>query len=687
MSATDPSLPPPPWSPPVQARPTAPTVDPEAPIFTRRRARSGEPAVVAGGRRERSVTTDADLVAPASVDRSPHDHVRSGQSYARTFAVLTLPRLLRPGALHPIMSMPGVQTAVVNNPLPRSVAKERLTHLAHQMGVSLHQSGDDVAAEALALKDLRRVLTQLTEEQSSLHLVGIYITVAGADLRELNERTRHLRAACTDAQIQLVATDAQHWEGLLTTAPLGHDLLRYLWETDTPTLARLLPSASAGLQSGQGVPILCGVRAEGTGAGQVIGAPVLLDRFALPSPHQATIAATGGGKTYQQSFALLQRFAHGNCDICVLDPKDQEYRALIEGAMGGTYLVLSDKADVQLNPLTLPWGDQAVVERLNRIQVDVRGRRASLVKQLVASESQARGMPLSGAHEAQLEEAILACYDRRGITSDPASFHRDVPDLRAVAALLVERAADPALSAAMELFTQGTLGRLLHGANPLPLAIPSSSLRSDVGVLGIDLSAFVQGQDHTLQRVLPALIADYFMTVAMRGTGRPMELIIDEAWAVLNTAAGSQTIEMLARIGRSLGVAVTVITQQVREFLYRPAGDQLIPNVAGTTFLDNCETVLLLRQLRPARTGANDEDNPIAQAARKFGLTPGEVNWLSRCRRDPEGVTGLLIVGREPIPLRIPRAPAPIHALIPGANRATPRTADEETDAAHSRSA
>jgi hypothetical protein len=652
-------------------------------VTSRRRRREGL-TVAGGSRRERSVTNDADLIAPSSVDRRAHDHVRSGQSYTRTFTVLALPRLLKPGALFPIMRMPGVQTALVNNPLPRTVAKERLTQLAHQMGVSLHQGGDEGADEVLALKDLRRVLASITEERSALHLTGIYITVAAADLRELNERTRQLRAACTDAQIQIVATDAQHWEGLLTTAPLGHDQLRYLFETDTPTLARLLPSASAGLQSGQGVPILYGVRAEGTGAGQVLGAPVLLDRFALPSPHQATIAATGGGKTYQQSFALLQRFAHGNCDICVLDPKDQEYRTLLEETMGGTYLVLSDRADVQLNPLTLPWGDAAVVARLNQIQVDLRARRASLVKQLVASESLARGMPLSGAHEAKLEEAVLACYDRRGITQDPATFHRNVPDLRTVAAWLAEHAPDPALLTALELFTQGTLGRLLHGTNPLPLAIPSSSLRADVGVLGIDLSAFVQGQDQTLQRILPALIADYFMTVAMRGTGRKMELIIDEAWAVLNTAAGAQTIEMLARIGRSLGVAVTVITQQIREFLYRRVGDQLVPNAAGATFLDNCETVLLLRQLRPARAGANDEENPITQAAKKLSLTPGEVNWLSRCRRDPEGVTGLLVVGREPIPLRIPRAPAPIHALIPGANKPVPRLADEEHDAAPS---
>jgi hypothetical protein len=687
-------LPPAPWTAPIPERPAAVRVhtpqplDPDAPIVTRRRRTRGDPFLaLVGGVRERSVTSDADLIAPSSVDRGPVEYVRSGQSLVRSFAVLQLPRQLRPGALVGLMHMPGVQVTLVNNPFSRAAAKERLAQKAHQMGVSLSQAGDEGADEAQAMQDIRRVLGAITDETSTLHLVGLYLTVAGADLHELNERTRRLRAACTDAQIQIVACDAQHWEGLLTTAPLGHDLLRYLFETDTPTLARLLPSSSATLQSGQGAPILYGVRAEGSGAGQAVGAPVLLDRFALPSPHQATIAATGGGKTYQQSFALLQRFAHGNCDICVLDPKDQEYRALLEGVLGGTYLVLSDQAEVQLNPLTLPWGDPTSVERLRAIQVDLRARRASLVKQLVASEALARGTPLSGSAEAQLEEAILACYDQRGITGDPATFHRDVPDLRTVATYLDDHDRDPALCAALELFTQGLLGRLLHGPRPLPLAIPPSRLRSDVGVLGVDLSTFVQGQDQTLQRVIPALIADYFMTVAMRGTERKMELIIDEAWAVLNTAAGAQTIEMLARLGRSLGVAVTVITQQIREFLFRRVGDQLVPNAAGATFLDNCETILLLRQLRPARAGAQDDENPILQAARKLGLTPGEINWLSRCRRDEDGVTGLLLVGREPIPLRIPRAPGPIHALIPGASPRQHAPEPEEVADAPSRPA
>jgi len=214
----------------------------------------------------------------------------------------------------------------------------------------------------------------------------------------------------------------------------------------------------------------------------------------------------------------------------------------------------------------------------------------------------------------------------------------------------------------MDLFTKGSLGRLINGPSTIGLSVPASTLRPDVGVLGVDLSAFVQGHDLTLKRVLPAIIANYFITVAMNGTGRPMELIIDEAWTLLATEAGSAILEVIARIGRSLKVAATVITQQVREFLYRRVGDTLIPNEAGKTYLDNCETVLLLRQLRPARAGQTTDDHPVAMAAKQFGLTPAEMNQLSRCRLDATGATGLLLAGREAIPLRIPRVPEPVHS-------------------------
>jgi hypothetical protein len=186
-------------------------------------------------------------------------------------------------------------------------------------------------------------------------------------------------------------------------------------------------------------------------------------------------------------------------------------------------------------------------------------------------------------------------------------------------------------------------------------------------VLGIDLSAFLDGNDATLRRVLPVLIADYCLSIAMHNAARkPMELIIDEAWTLLASEAGSSILEVISRIGRSLKVGATVITQQMREFLYRQVGDTLIPNLAGRTYLDNCETILLLRQLRPARSSGAAEENPIQLAAKHLGLTPADVLWLSRCQRDEHGATGLLLLGRAPIRLRIPPLAQPLHNAVIG---------------------
>jgi hypothetical protein len=234
--------------------------------------------------------------------------------------------------------------------------------------------------------------------------------------------------------------------------------------------------------------------------------------------------------------------------------------------------------------------------------------------------------------------------------------------------MLVERTADTTLLEHMELFTRGQLGRLINAPGTLPLQLPASALRPDVGVLGIDLSAFLGSNDATLQRVLPVLITDYCLTIAMHTGGRvPLELIIDEAWTLLATEAGSHVLEVIGRVGRSLKVAATVISQQIREFLFRQVGDTLIPNLAGRTFLDNCALVLLLGQQHKLRSGATAEEHPVLMAAQHFGLAPGEIAWLAQCRLDSEqGATGLLLRGREPIQLRIPPVPQPLHRAILG---------------------
>ena len=98
-------------------------VDPDAPLITWRWRRGG-------GRRDAGdappLPDDAALIAPSSIDRSAHDHVRCGRSYMATYAVLAPPRRLAPTTFGRLARLPGIQMAVVNQPLPRAAVKQRL---------------------------------------------------------------------------------------------------------------------------------------------------------------------------------------------------------------------------------------------------------------------------------------------------------------------------------------------------------------------------------------------------------------------------------------------------------------------------------------------------------------------------------------------------------------------------------
>lgn len=116
--------------------------DPDAPLVQWRWHRHDGQAT-----HDHTVTTDADLIAPASVDRGARDFVRVGHSFQRAFAVLALPRQLRPGVLAAIARLPGVRTTLVNHPVPRHLAKERLAEQIRAMGAALVQAGDEPADE------------------------------------------------------------------------------------------------------------------------------------------------------------------------------------------------------------------------------------------------------------------------------------------------------------------------------------------------------------------------------------------------------------------------------------------------------------------------------------------------------------------------------------------------------------
>jgi hypothetical protein len=198
------------------------------------------------------------------------------------------------------------------------------------------------------------------------------------------------------------------------------------------------------------------------------------------------------------------------------------------------------------------------------------------------------------------------------------------------------------LARAMGLFTGGTLGDLFCRPSNIP---------TDNPLLAIDLSALLRANDEVLERLIPVVVMDFFVTTALnRPTGRRSHLVLDEAHALLHTEAGARTMQAIFRIGRSLQFKATVITQSL---------DDLDEGERTRVLLENARTKLLL--------GLNRDSSAVARAARLLGLNEEEERYLAGCRLvKGVGATALLLADGERTPLLIPKWPETMHRMITG---------------------
>jgi hypothetical protein len=86
---------------------------------------------------------------------------------------------------------------------------------------------------------------------------------------------------------------------------------------------------------------------------------------------------------------------------------------------------------------------------------------------------------------------------------------------------------DDNLARAMTLFTCGTIGDLFNHLSNIP---------TDNPLLALELSALLRANDEVLERLIPVIVMDFFVTVAInRPTGRRAHLVLDEAHAPLHS--------------------------------------------------------------------------------------------------------------------------------------------------------
>ena len=315
----------------------------------------------------------------------------------------------------------------------------------------------------------------------------------------------------------------------------------------------------------------------------------------ITNPNMLVIGQLGTGKS-----ALVKTYLHRQLRagrwVGVLDPKG-EYQPLAAHARLA-HLALRPGGSDRLNPLDPPAGqaDPAGITR----------HRATVAHTLAAC---GLGRALTAEERAGITTAV-ATLPLHAVLADLISRLFD-PDSTMSTALATtpERLADAVRPAALEL------GRLLDGDLAGLLDGPTTIRDTDATRgLVVDLSA-VFGTD-ALPPVM-AGVAGWLTRQISRPAGPPRILALDEAWALLAQPATTGWLQTTAKLARSHGVQLILITHRISDLSAQADAGSVAEKQAAGLLADTGTQVIHYQS-----TGERDA------AARLLGLTAAETDGI-----------------------------------------------------------
>ncbi len=539
-------------------------------------AEAGRPAILPGG--------------PDAVEVGGR-WVRAGEEYTATLAVTGYPAEVGAGWLEPILAYPGrVDVALHIEPIPPQVAAQRLRKQRGRLESSRRQDAakgrlDDPELDAAAF-DAAELATRLARGEARLFRLGLYLTVHAFTEQELAERVTEVRNLAASLLLDTATVTWRQLQGWITCLPLGYDAIGTRRVFDTDALAACFPFTSPDLPLGAddaGMGVLFGLNLASSGV-------VVWDRWAQDNYNAVILARSGAGKSYLAKLDLLRNLYLG-VEAFVIDPED-EYLALTE-TVGGT-IIRPGAPGVRINPLDLNPGDgdDALYRRTQFMQTFT----------AVASPSGAGAISntpvLSGEEPAALDDAVLAAYRSRGITSDPRTWRRPAPLLGDVVAELSKLGdAGRSVAARLRPYVTGSFKGLFDGPTTTPAA-------------GHLVVYAIKELADELKPVGTLLALDSVWRAVSTSSPEARQLVlVDEAWRLLTAGLGARFLLNLAKGARKYGAGLTVVTQDAADVLSTDTGRAVVSNAA---------TQVLLRQAPQA----------IDAVAEAFNLTDGERAFL-----------------------------------------------------------
>lgn len=406
----------------------------------------------------------------------------------------------------------------------------------------------------VAAEEVNELLEELARQTEYVYSQRFHILVRARSKTELREREQRVFAMLTTLELTGVSTTWEHHLALRATLPEGNRVLANEKVLDTSSVVTGFPFTSEVLSTGTG--LLTGLGPDGS--------LVILDPFSeeLENANLTLFAKSGAGKSFSQKVAIYRAWLQGIA-CAVIDP-EQEFLRLCK-KIKGEYVTL-DVTNLRINPFDL---FAAIASEKERNLLEEKVSEILPLFDLLLADSNAS---LLKTETSLLHRCILRAYSQRDITPDPATHHKQPPNMKDIYDLLNRQECGEDSS---------------HLAERLERYVPLFPETTQVSLDSQSLFFSIRDLNTELRPAGVFLITSYIWTQMRRRreNARKWLLYIDEAWSLMEFEEGGRFLANVARRARKYGLGVVTITQNVEDFLNDPNGRAILSNSSITLLM------------------------------------------------------------------------------------------------------
>jgi type IV secretory pathway VirB4 component len=508
---------------------------------------------------QQGLTSIRDVIAPPDFVVSPN-YLQMGSYYIRTVFVYAYPRYLNTNWLSPIIN--GDSTMDMGLFIVPQDVQEVMQSLRRKL--TQLESTRQVEAERglvrdpeldTAVEDIDELRETLAQGQNRLFQSALYFTIYAKSVDELTTLSRQLSTTLGGALIYTKEALLQMEQGFNATLPLDLDELGVRKNLDTGSLSTTFPFSSAELTSDEG--ILYGINRHNNSL-------ILFDRFNLENANSVVFAAPGAGKSYLVKLEILRYLMTGT-DVIVIDPEN-EYERLAE-AVGGSYLEISLNSPKRINPFDLPVSTHPDDEGEDVLRSNI-ATLQGLVRLMAGG--------LTAEEDALLDKALYETYALKDITTDPATQQNPPPLMADLVAVLGNMRGAENLILRLNKFVEGTFASLFN--QPTNFKISGGLVVFSIR----DLEA-------ELRPMAIYTVLNYIWSTVRSDLKRRI-MVVDEAWWMMQYEDSARFLYGLAKRARKYYLGLTIISQEVDDFLTNKYGKAVVSSSAMQVLLKQATT-------------------------------------------------------------------------------------------------